>query len=78
MSRKKNALQFEESLTELENLVEQLEKGDITLEESLKTFERGVQLARACQKALKEAEQKVQVLLDENDHSTLKPFPDEH
>lgn len=77
MSRKKSSLRFEESLTELEQLIERLEQGDITLDESLKTFERGVQLTRACQKALKEAEQKVQILLEENGDQTLKPFTDE-
>lgn len=77
MSRKKSPLRFEESLTELEQLIERLEQGDITLEESLKTFERGVQLTRACQKALEEAEQKVQILLEKNGETTLKPFEDE-
>jgi exodeoxyribonuclease VII small subunit len=47
------------------------------LEESLKLFERGVQLTRTCQKALKEAEQKVQILLEENGEPTLQPFNDE-
>jgi exodeoxyribonuclease VII small subunit len=55
---------FETSLAELESLVETLEQGDISLEESLKLFERGVTLTRSCQKSLKEAEQKVQILLD--------------
>jgi exodeoxyribonuclease VII small subunit len=54
---------FERSLTELETIVEKLEQGDLTLDESLKQFERGVQLARTCQSALKEAEQKVEILL---------------
>lgn len=55
---------FETALTELEELVENLEQGDISLEESLKLFERGVTLTRSCQTSLKEAEQKVQILLD--------------
>jgi exodeoxyribonuclease VII small subunit len=54
---------FERSLSELETIVEKLEQGDLTLDESLKQFERGVQLARTCQSALKEAEQKVEILL---------------
>lgn len=54
---------FERSLTELESIVEQLEQGDLPLDESLRQFERGVQLTRVCQGALKQAEQKVEVLL---------------
>ena len=54
---------FENSLTELEALVEKLEQGDLSLDESLKCFERGVQLTRICQTALKQAEQKVEILL---------------
>ncbi len=77
MSRKKSPPHFEESLTELEQLIERLEEGDISLEESLKAFERGVQLTRACQKALGEAEQKVQILLEDNGNISLKPFADD-
>ncbi len=73
----KKAVRFEESLAELEQLVERMEQGNLPLEESLKLFERGVQLTRTCQKALKEAEQKVQILLEENGESTLQPFNDE-
>ena len=73
----KKAVRFEESLAELEQLVERMEQGNLPLEESLKLFERGVQLTRACQKALKEAEQKVQILLEENGEPTLQPFTDE-
>ncbi len=54
---------FERSLAELEGIVEKLEQGELSLEESLQQFERGVQLTRACQAALKEAEQKVEILL---------------
>lgn len=77
MPRKKSTTLFEDSLAELEQVVEQLEQGDISLEESLKSFERGVKLTRTCQKALQEAEQKVQILLDKNEQQTLEPFPDE-
>jgi exodeoxyribonuclease VII small subunit len=77
MAKKSTPVPFEKSLKELEELVEHLEKGDIPLEESLKSFERGIQLTRACQKALKEAEQKVEILLKDNDDETLKPFTDE-
>ncbi len=73
----KKAFHFEESLAELEQLVERMEQGNLPLEESLKLFERGVQLTRTCQKALKDAEQKVQILLEENGEPTLKAFTDE-
>lgn len=77
MPRKKSITLFEDSLAELEQLVERMEQGDITLEESLKSFERGVTLTRTCQKALQEAEQKVQLLLEKNGQQTLEPFTDE-
>ncbi|MBM3203588.1 exodeoxyribonuclease VII small subunit [Candidatus Woesearchaeota archaeon] len=75
MARK--TLPFEDSLMELEALVERMEQGQLPLEEALKTFERGIQLSRLCQKALQEAEQKVQILMDDKTDSTLKPFTDE-
>lgn len=77
MPRKKTTNLFEESLAELEQLVEQMEQGDLSLEDSLKSFERGVALTRTCQKALQEAEQKVQILLEKNGTQTLEPFTDE-
>lgn len=64
MTEKKPRIQdFEESMRELETLVERLEKGDLPLEEALKQFERGVALTRACQTALKAAEQRVEILM---------------
>ena len=72
--RAKKTLDFEAALTELEALVEKMEQGDLSLDESLKQFERGVQLTRSCQQALQEAEQKVQVLLDKDGQPTLEPF----
>lgn len=77
MPKKKSASLFEESLAELEKLVEQMEKGDLPLEEALQSFELGVNLTRTCQKALQEAEQKVQILLEKNGKQTLEPFTDE-
>ncbi len=62
----KNLPDFETALAELETLVDTLEQGDINLEESLKLFERGVSLTRHCQTSLKEAEQKVTILLEQN------------
>lgn len=55
--------EFEKSLAELEALVERMEGGELTLEESLAQFERGIRLSRNCQKALREAELKVETLL---------------
>lgn len=74
----KKTFHFEQALEELETLVEQMEQGDLSLEESLKQFERGVTLTRNCQQALKEAEQKVQILLENDAKLSTKPFkPDE-
>ncbi len=69
-----NRFDFEKSLEELEQLVERMEHGDLTLEDSLKDFERGIELTRACQKALQEAEQKVQQLVEKGDGEPLEPF----
>lgn len=65
---------FEKALQELEQLVEKMEEGDLSLEESLKHFERGITLTRNCQQALQAAEQKVQILLTEGDQQTLAEF----
>lgn len=54
---------FEKSLRELETIVERMEQGELSLDESLKQFERGVALTRSCQSALQQAEQKVEILL---------------
>jgi exodeoxyribonuclease VII small subunit len=63
---------FERSLAELEAIVEKLEHGDLSLDESLQQFERGVQLTRLCQGALKQAEQKVEILLRKS--GAAEPF----
>lgn len=55
---------FEEQLAELEKIVEQLEEGDLTLEQSVSLFERGVHLSNACKAQLSSAESRIQVLLD--------------
>ena len=55
---------FEEQLAELETVVEKLERGDLTLEENVSLFERGVTLSNACKKQLSDAESRVQVLLE--------------
>ena len=70
----KNELNFEESLNELEGLVERLERGDQKLEASLKDFERGVELTRKCQTALQDAEQRVEQLIEKSGVEQLIPF----
>lgn len=74
MAKESGEFDFEKALKELETLVEKMEQGDLTLEESLKQFERGVSLTRACQKALADAEQKVQILVDDAGKKTLDTF----
>jgi exodeoxyribonuclease VII small subunit len=64
MTEKRPRIDLEKALSELEGIVEQLESGDLPLEKSLKQFERGVRLSRECQTALKDAEQRVQILMD--------------
>ena len=76
MAKKKDdtPIDFESTLEEPEALVQRLEQGDLNLEQSLKDFERGIQLTRSAQQALKAAEQKVQMLSGEGEQATLKPF----
>jgi len=64
--KKTESFDFEAALNELEALVERMERGESGLEDSLKDFERGIELTRAAQGALQEAEQKVQILLQKN------------
>jgi exodeoxyribonuclease VII small subunit len=65
---------FESAMKELEEIVVEMEKGDIPLELSLKKFERGIQLARQSQQQLKAAEQKVQILMQSNGEDKLNTF----
>lgn len=75
--RSPQAIDFEASMSELETLVEKLERGDLPLEESLSVFERGVALTRTCQSALAAAEQKVELLLRRPDaEPQAVPFGD--
>ena len=64
-------IDFEATLKELENLVQQMESGDLGLEESLTAFERGVKLTRRCQAALKNAELRVRALTENDDFEDL-------
>ena len=68
------ALEFEDALEELETLVTRMESGELSLDESLKAFERGVTLARQCQTQLSHAEQKIQQLTADG---SLEPFDTE-
>lgn len=71
-------LDFEAAMRDLEEIVERLEHGDLPLEESLKAFERGIMLTRNCQTALKDAEQKVEILLKKAGEARVEEFdPDE-
>ncbi len=75
----KQSFHLEKALADLETLVEELECGDLPLEKAMKKFEEGIKLTRGCQAALKEAEQKVEILLKTagGDESLQKFEPDE-
>ena len=74
MTAKKN-INLEKSLADLEALVEELESGDLPLDKAMKKFEEGIKLTRGCQAALKEAEQKVEILLKSaGGEDTLEEF----
>jgi exodeoxyribonuclease VII small subunit len=65
---------FEQMLKELETLVSRLEQGELSLDESLRQFERGVELSRRCESALRAAEQKVEILLEQGADARPVPF----
>lgn len=71
---KSEELDFEAAMAELEALVQRLEEGDLPLEDMLRQFERGVALTRRCQGALREAEQKVQLLSGSGENADSEPF----
>ncbi|MFC3680656.1 exodeoxyribonuclease VII small subunit [Bacterioplanoides pacificum] len=66
--------EFETALTQLEQLVQRMESGELSLQDSLQAFEQGVQLTRQCQQALSSAEQRVQILMEQNGQSVPYPF----
>ena len=74
MARKKATPDFEQSLADLQTLVERLENGELSLEDSLSAFEQGIGLTRDCQAALSQAEQKVQIHLERNGELEEAPF----
>ena len=65
---------LEKALNDLENLVEELETGDLPLEKAMQKFEEGIKLTRGCQAALKDAEQKVEILLQSAGGEELEDF----
>ena len=68
---------FEESIARLEQLVSDLESGELSLEDSMRAFEQGIGLTRAAQKTLAQAEQKVQLLMEQDGEPTAQPFHEE-
>jgi exodeoxyribonuclease VII small subunit len=75
--KKTNFPDFEKSLEELESLVEQLESGELSLDDSLKQFKRGVELTRHCQAVLEKAQQTVEKLVDNDDESSAVPMDED-
>ena len=71
---KENDLTFEQSLEELETLVDKLERGQLTLDESLETFENGMKLARVCTQKLTKSERKIEKLIEKNGELRTEPF----
>ena len=65
---------FEASMQELESIVSKMEQGDLSLEEALSCFERGITLARSSQEQLKTAEQKIQILMQQHEDAPLETF----
>lgn len=78
--KKTKQIDFEAALQQIEDLIGNMEQGNISLEESLQLFERGMKLVRSCETVLGEAEQRVQILLEKDKKQTLKDFEpdDEH
>ncbi|MCE5196462.1 MAG: exodeoxyribonuclease VII small subunit [Negativicutes bacterium] len=75
MTKKKEQLTFEEALQQLENIVRQLETGNLSLEEAMKCFEEGVKLSRFCQNDLNSAQQKIEkITVNEQGEVVLQPF----
>ena len=66
--------EFETALAQLEQLVQRMESGDLSLQDSLQAFEQGVTLTKQCQQALSSAEQRVQILMEQNGQSQAYPF----
>lgn len=69
---------FEEAIKRLEEIVHTMERGDLSLEESLKAFEEGIKLVRLCTRKLEEAERKVEMLIKNEGNIDFIPFPEEN
>ena len=65
---------FEENIENLENIVTELEKGDLNLDESMKKFEEGMKISRDCTKILEEAEKKITILLEKDGETAEEDF----
>lgn len=76
MTKKSKSFDFEAALAQLETLVEAMEEGNLSLEESLQAFEQGIKLTRECQQALAQAEQKVQLLVKNGELPEAEPYAD--
>ena len=76
-AKKPENLSFEEAITELESIVQAMEQGSLTLEQSLKQFERGVQLANASYEKLSSAEQKVSILMGNDLETPVTAMPNQ-
>ncbi|AUI85472.1 exodeoxyribonuclease VII small subunit [Vibrio azureus] len=76
-TKKPENMTFEATIEELDGLVDQLESGDLALDDALRKFERGISLARAGQVKLSDAEQRVRILLSEDDEAPLSDFTSE-
>ena len=76
-AKQQSEFNFEEALEELERLVSAMEEGELSLEDSMKAFEKGIKLTRECQTALQKAEQKVQILLNESGETQAFDVKDE-
>ncbi len=73
-TKKTTEFNFETALNDLNTIVEKMEQGNLSLEQSLASFEQGIALTRQCQIALSSAEQKVKILLEKNGETTLAPY----
>jgi exodeoxyribonuclease VII small subunit len=74
VDEQKPVASFEAGLTELEQVVKQLESGELPLEKALELFEKGMQLSDTCRKQLEEAETRVEILMNRNNRITPEPF----
>ncbi|BFT29763.1 exodeoxyribonuclease VII small subunit [Alteromonas sp. D210916BOD_24] len=76
MTTEKESASFEDTLAELESIVNEMENGELPLNKALEKFERGIALSRQGQQSLEKAEQKVKILLSAQGEETLNPLPE--